>query len=229
MKKCIVLSGEYRTFDKTYEGIKNFIQSNDLDVYCSLWFENQEQVEKIQSELNPKNLLILHYDQFRDSFHNIERNIRKNNPKEPNQDKLSGNASMYFCRQTAFDLVPKGEYDILVYCRYDIDIKQNILIQNVDTIVTPLEESYDMISDIFAIMPMSMADSYFLFDDYERLHSTPIEPEIVDWMKNVNKNPEYAINQTVKMRYCPHLLLARSILLNGHKFSKMDLPVSILR
>ena len=37
MKKCIVLSGQYRTFDKTKENIKKFIDANELDVYCHLW------------------------------------------------------------------------------------------------------------------------------------------------------------------------------------------------
>jgi hypothetical protein len=87
------------------------------------------------------------------------------------QDKLAGNASMNFGRKRAFNLVDK-EYRNLVYCRYDITFNPIFKFDNVDVLVTPLEESYNLISDIFAIMPFGDAKHYFIYDEYERLHST---------------------------------------------------------
>jgi hypothetical protein len=78
-------------------------------------------------------------------------------------------------------------------------------------------------------MPMSMAKSYFLFDDYERLHSTPWETEFVEWLRNVKKYPEQDIQTHLHTRYCPHLLLMRNIIMNGHNYTIQNLPLFIQR
>ena len=96
-------------------------------------------------------------------------------------------------------------------------------------IITPEEESYNLISDIFAVMPAHMAESYFLYDDYERLHSTPWEPEFLEWLRNIKQYPEQDIQTHIHTRYCPHLMLMRNIIMNGHNYVIDNLPVSILR
>lgn len=229
MKNCIILSGQYRTFDSTWENIKNFIDINEADVYCHLWSTDVKEEINLVERLNPKKYLIEDYNDYNDAFSTIEQNILRNNPKGPNQDKLSGNASMNYGRKKAFDLVPKSEYDRLVYCRYDIGFHDLFKFNDVKNIVVPVEESYNLISDIFAIMPMRMAKSYFLYDDYERLHSTPWEPEFLNWLRGIKRYPEHDIQTHIHTRYCPHLMLMRNIVMSGHTFTITNLPVYIQR
>lgn len=229
MKGCIVLSGQYRTFDQTWQNIKQFIDINQLDAYCHMWSTDSNEIKNVVDRLNPKNYLFEDNSMFVDKFESIERNILLNNPKGPNQDKLSGNASMNYGRKAAFNLVPKNEYDCVVYCRYDIGFNQLFSFQDVDRIITPIEESYNLISDIFAIMPVNMTNGYFLYDDYERLHSTPWEPEFLEWLRNVKQYPEHDIQTHIKTRYCPHLMLMRNIIINGHTYHMTNLPVYLQR
>lgn len=230
MRSCIVFSGQYRTFDQTSEKIRRFIDINNLDVYCHLWSTDQREIDNVTDRLTPKKILSEDNSLFVGEFDRIERDILSKNPKGPNQDKLAGNASMNYSRKKAYDLVPKDEYDFLVYCRYDIGFNQLFMFgDDVDRIITPFEESYNLISDIMAVMPMSMADSYFLYDEYERLHSTPWEPEFLDWLRNVKKYPEQDIQTHIHTRYCPHLMLMRNIIMNGNTFEILNLPIYLQR
>jgi hypothetical protein len=123
MKNCIVLSGQYRTFDQTWENIKKFIDLNQLDVYCHLWSDSQEEFNNVIDRLNPVRIKLENYETHREEFEMMERRIRTMNPKNPNQDRIAGNASMNYSRKKAFDLINE-EYDTLVYCRYDIKFHQ---------------------------------------------------------------------------------------------------------
>ena len=96
-------------------------------------------------------------------------------------------------------------------------------------IFTPEQESYNLISDIFAVMPAHMADSYFLYDEYERLHSTPWEAMFLEWLRYIKQYPEQDIQTHIHTRYCPHLMLMRNIITKGHNYVIENLPVSILR
>jgi hypothetical protein len=201
MKKCIVLSGEYRTFDKTWQNIQKFIELNDLDVYCHVWAdknstENKRQFHAIRDRLKPKQMLQEPMEPYCDIFDGIDQHIRFNNPKGPNQDRLAGNASMHYSRKKAFDLI-KEEYDVLVYCRYDIAITPFEFHANIPVLLSPTEQAYNIISDIFAIMPFEFAPDYFLYDNYEQLHSTPFEPEFENWLRDV-KNYGEKISEYIK-------------------------------
>jgi hypothetical protein len=234
MKKCIVLSGQYRTFDQTCDNIQKFVEANDLDVYCHLWTDEDDEVSKYQfdkivEKLNPKRILQQSAELFDDKFKQIERNILESNPKNPNTDRLIGNASMNYSRKAAFDLI-EDEYDVLVYCRYDIGFHNVFQFQNVDILVTPLEESYNLISDIFAIMPFGAAKYYFLFDEYEKLHSTQFEPEFEEYLRNTRRYGEENIRIHKEDRYCPHMMLLRHIYMNGiRQVSTNQLSVYIQR
>ena len=229
MKKCIVLSGQYRSFDRTSDSIKQLIETNELDVYCHLWSTNQQEIDSITDKLKPKKIVSEDFEVYSNTFASIEDRILKNNPKGPNQDKLSANASMNFGRKAAYSLVPKDVYDIIIYCRYDNLVGGMMFTGLPNVIVTPFEESYNLISDIFAVMPAYMANSYFLYDEYERLHSTIWEPEFLEWLRNVKQYPEHDIQTHIHTRYCPHLMLMRNIIMNGHNFVIDNLPVRILR
>ena len=229
MKNCLVLSGQFRSFDRTFGSIKQFIDNNQLDVYGHMWSTDQNEIDFVTDKLKTKNIVFQNTDLYADTFSAIEERILKNNPKAPNQDKLAGNASMNFARKSAYSLVPKDTYDVIIYCRFD-NLVGNMMLTGVpDVIVTPEQESYNLISDIFAIIPSRMADSYFLYDDYERLHSTPWEPAFLEWLRYLKKYPEQDIQTHIHTRYCPHLMLMRNIIMNGHNYVIENLPVSILR
>lgn len=228
MKNCLVLSGQYRTFDKTCESIKQFIEKNNLDVYCNIWYENDEQLDKIQNELRPKSLSVLYQDLYGDMFQQIENNIRTNNPKGPNQDKLAGNASMNFCKKSAYDLVPSG-YDVIVSSRYDLMLGSMVIENIPPVVITPTEQAYAIISDIFAVLPTQFAKHYFLSDVYEKLHSTKFEPEFIEFLKTQHNYPDRDINIHNNERYCPHMMLLRNLIMNNVPFTQMDLPVRIER
>ena len=151
------MSGQYRTFDQTSDNIKKFIDMNSADVYCHLWSTDEREINYLVDKLKPKKYLSENNLKYVDTFESIEQRILHNNPKVPNQDRLAGNASMNYSRKIAFDMVPKEEYDTVIYCRYDIGFEQLFNFSNVNKIIVPLAESYNLISDIFAIMPMKMA------------------------------------------------------------------------
>lgn len=233
MKNCMVLSGQYRTFDQTWPQIKQFVEFNKLDVYCHLWSdpddqENLRQYHEVRDKLNPRKI---HQEPFSDAledrFRGIESRIRAANPKGPNNDKLMANASMNYSRKYAFDLI-KEDYDNVVYCRYDIGFRQMFMFNNIDLVLTPFEESYNLISDIFAIMPMKYAKSYFLFDRYEELNSTPYDERFLNYLRSRNY-PEHDIKTHVDNRYCPHMLLMRSLMEGDAPWRIENIPVYLQR
>jgi hypothetical protein len=229
MKNCIVLSGQYRTFDQTWKGIKEFIDLNNLDVYCHLWTDNLEEVKNVADRLNPIKIDFSNPKNYENQFNEIEHRIRLAHTKGPNQDKLAGNASMNFSRKKAFQLIEQ-DYDMLVYCRYDIRFNKMFQFTKLDMMLTPLEESYNLISDIFAIMPFKDAKHYFIYDEYERLHSTQFEPEFEHHMRDVRQYGDENMRIHMNERYCPHMMLLRNIYMNGIKqVSTNQITVSLQR
>jgi len=229
MKNCIVLSGQYRTFDQTWKGIKEFIDLNNLDVYCHLWTDNLEEVKNVADRLNPVKIDFSNPKNYENQFNEIEHRIRLAHTKGPNQDKLAGNASMNFSRKKAFQLIEQ-DYDMLVYCRYDIRFNKMFQFTKLDIMLTPLEESYNLISDIFAIMPFKDAKHYFIYDEYERLHSTQFEPEFEHHMRDVRQYGDENMRIHMNERYCPHMMLLRNIYMNGIKqVSTNQITVSLQR
>lgn len=233
MKNCIVISGQYRTFDQTWQNLQHFINLNELDVYCHLWNDDLE-VETIRQygvvcdKLKPVKIKQEEFtDEHKTMFTEMESRIRLANPKGPNNDKLMANASMNYSRKAAFDLIDK-EYDNVVYCRYDIGFRQMFKFQNVSRVITPFEESYNLISDIFAIIPMEYAKSYFLFDRYEELNSTPYDERFINYLRSRNY-PEHDIKTHVDNRYCPHMLLMRSLLEGDSPWVTDNIPVYLQR
>lgn len=229
MKNCIVFSGQFRTLKQTIHNIKEFIRINNLDVYCFLWTSDEEEKKFVIENLQPINFRFDDYSNYENIFDEIEKRVRSNNPKSAPNDKVSANASMNFARKQAYSLIEK-EYDNIFYCRYDIDIyEQFSLKENVDFIITPSEESYNLISDIFAIIPKKYANHYFLYDEYEKLHSTQFEFSFEDWLRNIKKYGEENIRIHKNERYCPHMMLLRNLFNNNIPFIVENLPVRIKR
>ena len=225
---CIVLSGEFRSFPRTKEKIKKFISLNNLDVYCHLWSTNDDESNYIIEELNPKKIIIEDYNNYKSIFDEIETNIKKNNPKKSTIDKLANHASMNFGRKKAFELIG-GEYDTLVYCRYDIDFNPIFTFQNIDTVTTPFEQAYNIISDIFCITPFKYSKHYFIYDVFEELHSKKFEPTFDEFLRFGMKYGEENIMIHNEERYCPHMILLRNLINNNVPHEHINYPVSILR
>jgi hypothetical protein len=229
MKSCIVISGQYRTFDQTWQGIKEFIDLNELDVYCHIWSDDTQEIENVKARLKPKAILSHNQKDYEDEFLAIEQRIRTVNPKGPNTDRLYGAASMHFGRKKAFDLV-QDEYDMLVYCRYDIRFEKMFQFTKLDIMLTPLEESYNLISDIFAVMPFQHAKHFFIYDEYERLYSTQFEPKFEHYMRDVRQYGDENMRIHMHERYCPHMALLRNLYMNGVKqVNTNQLTVSLQR
>jgi len=229
MKNCIVLSGQYRTFDKTWENIKTYIDANEMDVYCHLWSTDEQEIKNVQERLKPTKFLAEDFSQYENVFMDIERRAHAANPKPKTIDSISKNASMNYGRFKAFGLIDDIEYENLSYCRYDLVFDPPFKFQEVGFIVTPIEESYNLISDIFAVMPFKWANAYFLYNNYEHLHSTQFEPEFEDWLRNVKKYPEHDIITHKEQRYCPHMMLLRNLFLKGAPFDIVNIPVYLQR
>jgi hypothetical protein len=230
MKNCLVIGGEYRTFDSTYQGIAAFAKENDLDVYCHLWSNDKEEIENVKERLNPTRFSYDDHSLYKDSFLEIEEQIKTVNPKNKNQDKLWQNASMHYSRKKAFDLVPKDKYENVVFLRYDILINSPMSIQEYPQgVVTEMTEAWGLISDVFAVMPYKYAKFFFLYEDFERLHSTPFEEEFVQFLRTDFKYPDQDITTHKDSRYCPHMILIRNFFLNQVPWGLFNFPTTLFR
>lgn len=227
MKNCIILSGQYRTFNQTKEKIKSFIELNDLDVYCHLWSTNQQEIEDINETIQPKKMEVDAFEEYEEYFKSIESSIRVSNPKPSTMDILSNHASMNFSRKKAFDLVDE-EYDNFVYCRFDLDIYNVFKIESVsDCVFVPYEESYNLISDIFCIAPFKFAKNYFLFDQFQKLHSSDFESGFIEFLDRIKKYGEENIRIHREERYCPHMILLRNLYNKGIPYNLYNFPVRL--
>lgn len=235
MKKCIVLSGHYRTFDTTWKNIKSFIDVNELDAYCHLWedVDKEESKRQLQSvieklQLNDNKILCENSDNYRQQFLDIEKRVKQNNPK-PNliiKDNIANTASMHFARKRAFDLI-KEKYDVLVYCRYDLIFDQIFKFENINSILTPEAECYNLMSDIFAIMPFELAKNFFVFDYFEKSLSTKFEPEFVEWLRNVHRYGDDNINIHNNHSYNTHMMMLRHFVMTKTPYKILNIPVRI--
>jgi hypothetical protein len=228
MKNCIIFSGQYRTFGKTKENIKQFIALNDLDVYCHLWSTNQEEIDDVCETIQPTFSLVEDPEYYKEYFKSIESSIRFSNPKPSKLDVLCDHASMNYSRKKAFELVNK-EYDYFVYCRYDIDFLSSFKFEidgDPNLLWVPFSESYGIISDIFCVSPFRFAKHYFLFDQFQKLHSSDFEENFIKFIKE-RKYKTKDINTQRKKRYCPHFLLLRNLYANDVSFSFCNFPVRL--
>jgi hypothetical protein len=230
MKNCIVLSGQYRTFEKTKKNLKHFIDVNEMDVFCHLWSTNHEEYVDIVETLKPKSIIVEDTSKYANEFKLIQERVFAANPKVTTViDDIAKNASMNYGRKIAFESIT-GEYETLAYCRYDIGFEYIFKFDNLDRVLTPENESYNLISDIFAIMPFEDASKYFLYDNYEHLHSTQFETNFENWLRVIKGYPENDIKIHKEQRYCPHMTLLRNLHNNDVKYNTTTkLPVFLQR
>lgn len=211
MKNCIVLSGEYRTFDVTWEQIKKLIDINELDVYCFLKSDNEEEINNVIQRLNPKKIVTGTLQEHEEEWIRIENSIRTKLPKGNPMDRIYNSIlPMHYGRKLAFDLIDE-EYDTLVFCRYDTMINTLFKFESIDKIVTPVEQAYGIISDILVLMPFKDAKNFFLYDNIESLLATIFEPEFEQHLKTRINYADWEVNIHKHERYCPHIMMLRNL------------------
>lgn len=230
MKNCLVIAGEYRTFDQTYETIAKFAAINDLDIYCHLWAKDETEVKDVEEKLNPTSIKWDSFNEFEEGFVKMEKRIKNANPKWPNQDRIVNQASMNYSRKIAYESVPKDKYDYVVFARYDLLFLRPFTIQwKPHTVVTAVAQSWGLISDVFVVLPSKYAQHFFLYNEYERLRSTPFEEDFIDYLRYDFKYGDNNIRIHRDERYCPHMILIRNFFLNRVPWCLDDFPVDILR
>jgi hypothetical protein len=228
-KNCIIVTGQYRTFSKTKENLKNFIEHNNLDVYCHLWSNSESEIQDVIDTLKPTKIIVEDFYLFEPSFIDTEKRIKEKFYKEAAIDKLVNQFSLHYARKTAFGLIDTP-YDNIVYTRYDVQIASHIWVPHkLDTVVTPIEGSWGIISDMFAILPQQHAKYWFIYDKLEDFHTTMFDETFLDFARNNKKWDNTIINIHQYERYCVHIALLRNFVSNNVPFEEIDLPVYIQR
>ena len=140
---------------------------------------------------------------------------------------------MHYSRKSGYSLTKKYDYDNLVFCRYDLFIDDSLVLDwgSFDGVETSVSGSWGAISDIFGVMPYRYAEDFFLYDKIERLHSSKFDEK---FKKHLEEKLHYLDDEKWfhihdNTRYCPHLLLVRSLQEKDIDWRLQDYPVFLLR
>lgn len=236
MANALVISGHLRTFKNIVDDLVNFINTNSLDVYMYIWDEkNQDEIQFAVDRLNPVKWKTEPNEIYAKGFFDAEARIEQINPKQlitPDRNHVT--LSMHFARRQAFNLIEK-EYDNVVFTRFDTSLFPfqitEVIEKHPDVVITPTNEQYGMVSDIFAIIPWQYADSYFFFDRAEDILSRRFSDEYKVWLREKFwwENGERDMRLHDENRYCPHQLCMRNYFETNTPYIVMDLPVYIKR
>lgn len=236
MANALVISGHLRTFKNIVDDLVNFINTNSLDVYMYIWSEkNQDEIQSAVDRLNPVKWKAEPNEIYAKGFFDAEARIEQINPKQlitPDRNHVT--LSMHFARRQAFNLIEK-EYDNVVFTRFDTSLFPfqitEVIEKHPDVVITPTNEQYGMVSDIFAIIPWQYADSYFFFDRAEDILSRKFSDEYKVWLREKFwwENGERDMRLHDENRYCPHQLCMRNYFESNTPYIVMDLPVYIKR
>jgi len=236
MANALVISGHLRTFKNIVDDLVNFINTNSLDVYMYIWSEkNQDEIQSAVDRLNPVKWKAEPNEIYAKGFFDAEARIEQINPKQlitPDRNHVT--LSMHFARRQAFNLIEK-EYDNVVFTRFDTNLFPfqitEVIEKHPDVVITPTNEQYGMVSDIFAIIPWQYADSYFFFDRAEDILSRKFSDEYKVWLREKFwwENGERDMRLHDENRYCPHQLCMRNYFESNTPYIVMDLPVYIKR
>jgi len=236
MANALVISGHLRTFRNIVDDLINFINTNNLDVYMYIWNENnQDEIQFVVDRLNPVKWKAEPNEIYAKGFFDAEARIEQINPKQlitPDRNHVT--LSMHFARRQAFNLIEK-EYDNVVFTRFDTNLFPfqitEVIEKHPDVVITPTNEQYGMVSDIFAIIPWQYADNYFFFDRAEDILSRRFSDEYKVWLREKFwwENGERDMRLHDENRYCPHQLCMRNYFETNTPYIVMDLPVYIKR
>jgi hypothetical protein len=230
------MAGHVRTFKSIAEELTHFIRFNELDVYLYIWDEgNQDEIDFVVKTLKPNKWKAEKNEIYLPEFLEAEQRIVTKNPKELiTPDKNFATLSMHFARRKAFELIEK-EYDNVVFSRFDTHMNafrvRAIVSEFPDAVVTPTNEQYGMVSDIFAIVPWKYADNYFFYPRAEDILSRRFNKKMKEWLsvKFYWENAQRDIRLHDENRYCPHMLCMRNFFETNTPYTVVDLPVFLRR
>jgi hypothetical protein len=236
MANALVMSGHLRTFKDIAEEVKHFVSLNELDVYLYIWDEgNQDDIDYVVKTLQPVKWLAEKNELYAQEFLDAEDRIAKKNPKElitPDRNYVT--LSMHFARRKAYELIEK-EYDNIVYSRFDTRLTtfkiRPLIAQYKDAVITPTNEQYGMVSDIFAIIPWQNREGYFFYNRAEDILNRRFDKKTKEWLTEKFFWPtgQRDIVLHDENRYCPHLLCMRNYFESNTPYLVIDLPVYIKR
>ena len=153
-----------------------------------VWDEgNQTELDFAIEKLKPVKWKAERNEDYAQGFFEAEERISKVNPKQlitPDRNHVT--LSMHFARRQAFKLIEK-EYDNIVFTRFDTSLFpfdiEDVIQNHPDVVITPTNEQYGMVSDIFAIIPWKYANNYFFFDSAEDILSRRFSDEYKVWLR----------------------------------------------
>lgn len=234
---ALVMAGHIRTFREISDQLVAFKELNNLDAYAFIWDEgNDEEIENVVQTLKPTMWIARKNELVVQEFLNAELRVHQNNPKNLiTPDNVSAMLSMHYARRQAFELINR-EYDNIIFTRFDTHIYpfrlNGIIEKSPDTVITPTNEQYGMVSDIFAIVPWKHADNYFFYNRVEDILSRRFDDKLKEWLlkeKFLWENRERDVRLHDENRYCPHLLCMRNFFETNTPYIVVDLPVYIKR
>lgn len=237
MANALVIAGHIRTFREIAEELINFKQANNLDAYVFIWDEgNDEEIDNVVKTLEPTMWVARKNETVLQEFLDAEKRVHEKNPKQLiNPDKVFAMLSMHYARRQAFELINR-EYDNIIFTRFDTHIypfqMSSVLQNHVDSVITPTNEQYGMVSDIFAIVPWKYADNYFFYNRAEDILSRRFDDGLKKWLLEEKfwwDTKERDVRLHDENRYCPHLLCMRNFYETNTPYVVVDLPVYIKR
>jgi hypothetical protein len=100
-----------------------------------------------------------------------------------------------------------------------------------DAVITPTNEQYGMVSDIFAIIPWQNREGYFFYNRAEDILNRRFDKKTKEWLTEKFFWPtgQRDIVLHDENRYCPHLLCMRNYFESNTPYLVIDLPVYIKR
>lgn len=234
---ALVLAGHIRTFREISDELVAFKEANDLDAYVFMWDEgNDDEIDNVVNTLKPAMWVAKRNETVLQNFLDAEKRIHEKNPKQLiNPDKVFAMLSMHYARRQAFELINR-EYENIVFTRFDTHIfpfdLNNTVNNHLNEVITPTNEQYGMVSDIFAIVPWKHADDYFFYHRAEDILSRRFDDGLKKWLIEEKfwwENKERDVRLHDENRYCPHMLCMRNFYETKTPYSVIDLPVYIKR
>lgn len=234
---ALVIAGHIRTFREISDELVTFKKENDLDTYVFMWNEDDDiEIANVVQKLDPVMWSARKNEKVIQEFLDAEKRVHGKNPKQLiTPDKVFAMFSMHYARRQAFELINR-EYENVVFTRFDTHIypfRLNSVLQNhPDVVITPTNEQYGMVSDIFAIVPWKYADNYFFYHRAEDILSRRFDDGLKKWLLEEKfwwENKERDVRLHDENRYCPHLLCMRNFYETNTPYIAMNLPVYIKR
>ncbi|ABT15468.1 hypothetical protein FR483_N183L [Paramecium bursaria Chlorella virus FR483] len=158
-KLAVLFAGRASCYEHSHSWFQALTKKYDVDFYCS-----------INSELTE------YYKKFVKLFQVKKYNFEKTD--------LNNRLSMFYNIKKAFELIPAGEYDAVMYARTDIMLEQEftlIIPSDDNTVFIPDGEDYEGINDRFAFGTQNamykFTRVYENLDEYALASGEELRPE----------------------------------------------------